>query len=74
LCADPVKANEVKEDASKTDAPAINAVLFEVMLMHTIIWMYNLLTSDKIAAIASVKDAGSHESYVDFNVSLNGRR
>ena len=71
LCADPVKANEVKEDASKTDAPAINAVLFEVdAYAYDYLDGTNLLTSDKIAAIASVKDAGSHESYVDFNVSF----
>lgn len=68
---DPKKAHEVEENPSKTDAPAMNAVLYEV---DTYTYEYldgtNLLTSDKIAAIASVKDAADQADYVDFNVNF----
>ena len=68
---DPQKANEVEKNPDKTDAPAINAVLYEVdTYAYDCLDGINLLTSDKIAAIASVKDAGDQADYVDFNVNF----
>lgn len=70
-CADPSKAHITSIDDSKTDAPAINAVLYEVdTYAYDCLDGTNLLTSDKIAAIASVKDAGEQADYVDFNVNF----
>lgn len=69
---DPQKANEVKE-VDKKDMPAMNAVLYEA---ETYAFDYldgtNLLTSDKIAAIASVEydEAAEAGNYIDFNVSF----
>ena len=70
-CAQPAdKANEVVEDKTKTDLPAMNAVLYEV---DSYAFEYldgtNLLTSDKIVAIASV-DGKAQAQYTDFNVSF----
>lgn len=67
---DPSKANEVNE-VDKTDAPAINAVLYEVTNFSTdYLDGTNLLTSDKIVAIASVADAGTQAQYTSFNVAF----
>ena len=69
---DTQKANEVKE-VDKKDTPAINAVLYEV---DTYAFDYldgtNLLTSDKVVAIASVKydEAAEAGKYIDFNVGF----
>lgn len=66
---DTQKANEV-EVVDKKDTPAINAVLYEV---DTYAFEYldgtNLLTSDKIVAIASVDyNEDAEKGYIDFNV------
>lgn len=68
---DTQKANEV-EVVDMKDTPAINAVLYEV---ETYAFDYldgtNLLTSDKIVAIASVEYSEAAEAgYIDFNVSF----
>lgn len=69
-CADPTKANEVKEDATQKDSPAMNAVLYEVdTYAFDILDGTNLLTSDKIVAIASV-DGKEQAEYTDFNVNF----
>lgn len=71
-CTDPNKAYEAKEDKSKTDTPAINAVLYEVdSYAFDYLDGTNLLTSSKIVAIASVKDAGKQDTYKDFEVSFD---
>ncbi len=69
---DTQKANEVKE-VDKKDMPAMNAVLYEV---ETYAFDYldgtNLLTSDKVVAIASVNydEAAEAGKYIDFNVNF----
>lgn len=69
VCSDPSKANKAELDESKTDAPAMNAVLYEVSdFMADHLDGTNLLTSDKIVAIASVKDAGEKADWTTFNV------
>lgn len=68
---DPSKAHEVTLDNTKKDAPAMNAVLYEVdSYSADHLDGTNLLTSDKIAAIASVKDAGEQAAYKEFNVNF----
>ena len=58
-------------EVDKTDAPAINAVLYEVTNFSTdYLDGTNLLTSDKIVAIASVADAGTQAQYTSFNVTF----
>lgn len=70
-CADPTKANEVKEDNSKTDAPAINAVLYEVdSYAFDFLDGTNLQTSEKVVARASLKDASAKSAYTDFNIDF----
>lgn len=70
-CADPTKANEVKEDNSKTDAPAINAVLYEVdSYAFDFLDGTNLQTSEKVVAKASLKDESAKASYTDFNIDF----
>lgn len=72
VCADPTKANEVKEDNSKTDAPAINAVLYEVdSYAFDFLDGTNLLTSEKIVAKASLKDETAKSTYTDFNINFD---
>lgn len=69
---DSKKANEV-EVADIKDTPAMNAVLYEV---DTYAFDYldgtNLLSSDKVVAIASVKydEAAEAGNYIDFNVQF----
>lgn len=71
VCADPAKANEVKEDATKKDLPAINAVLYEVnSYAFDFLDGTNLLTSKNIVAIASVADAKEQAEYTNFNVNF----
>lgn len=71
VCADPKKANVVVADESKTDAPALNAVLFEVdNYAADYLDGTNLLTSDKIVAKASV-DGKTQAEYVDFSVNFD---
>ena len=68
---DPKKAHEVTLDNTKTDAPAMNAVLYEIKSYSADhLDGTNLLTSDKIVAIASVKDAGERSEYTAFNVNF----
>lgn len=70
-CADPTKANEVKKDDSKTDAPAINAVLYEVnSYAFDFLDGTNLQTSEKVVARASLKDASAKSAYTDFNIDF----
>lgn len=58
-------------DNTKTDAPAMNAVLYEIKSYSADhLDGTNLLTSDKIVAIASVKDAGERSEYTAFNVNF----
>ena len=69
---DPKKAHEVVEDNSIKDTPAMNAVLYEV---DTYAFDYldgtNLLTSNKVVAIASVEyDKAAEAGYIDFNVQF----
>lgn len=70
-CADPVNnAHKAEVDDSKVDAPAINAVLYEAdTYTFDTLDGTNLLTSDKIAAIASV-DGTTQADYVDFSVDF----
>lgn len=71
VCSDPSKANKAEWDKFKTDAPAMNAVLYEVSdYMADYLDGTNLLTSEKIVAIASVKDAGEKAEWTTFNVSF----
>lgn len=68
---EPTKAHEVTLDNTKKDAPALNAVLYEVdSYSADHLDGTNLLTSDKIVAIASVKDAGEQATYKEFNVNF----
>lgn len=67
---DPKKAHEVKEDATKKDSPAINAVLYEVdRYAFDFLDGTNLLDSDKVIAIASV-DGKEQAEYTDFSVDF----
>ena len=71
VCPDPKKANVANLDESKTDAPAMNAVLYEVSdYMADYLDGTNLLKSDKIVAIASVENAGEKADWTTFNVSF----
>lgn len=68
---EPTKAHEVTLNNKKKDAPAMNAVLYEVDSYSTDhLDGTNLLTSPKIVAIASVKDAGEQSSYTAFNINF----
>lgn len=71
-CAQPTdKANEVVPDKDKKDLPALNAVLYEVnSYAFDFLDGTNLLTSDKIVAIASV-DGKEQSSYADFDVKFS---
>ena len=70
-CADPTKANEVTVDNSKTDAPAINAVLYEVnSYAFDFLDGTNLQTSEKVVAKASLKNPVSGTTYNDFNINF----
>lgn len=73
FCPDPKKAHDATIDKTKTDAPAMNAVLYEVdSYTFDVLTGMDLLTSDKIVAIASV-DGKAQASYTDFNVSFTFR-
>lgn len=69
---DPKKAHEVVEDNSIKDTPAINAVLYEVdSYAFDYLDGTNLLTSNKVVAIASVEyDKAAEAGYIDFNVQF----
>ena len=70
VCADPSKAHDAKVDATQKDLPAMNAVLFEVdTYAFDFLDGTNLLTSDKIVAIASV-DGKEQAEYTDFSVDF----
>lgn len=69
-CPDPEKSNEVEVTENKKDQPAIDAVLYEVdSYAFDHLDGTNLLTSDKIVAIASV-DGKEQAEYTDFNVNF----
>lgn len=69
-CPDPSKAHIFEVDATKTDLPAMNAVLYEVdTYAFDILDGTNLFTSDKIVAIASV-DGKEQAEYKDFSVDF----
>lgn len=77
VCSDPKKANKAELDETKTDAPAMNAVLYEVSdYMTDYLDGTNLLDpdNDKIVAIASVKDAGEKAEWTSFNVSFEWKK
>ena len=77
VCSDPSKANKAELDESKTDAPAMNAVLYEVSdYMADYLDGTNLLDpdNDKIVAIASVKDTGEKAEWTPFNVSFEWKK
>ena len=62
----------MKEDNSKTDAPAINAVLYEVdSYAFDFLDGTNLQTSEKIVAKASLKDETAKPIYTDFNINFD---
>lgn len=68
---EPTLAHEVTLDNTKKDAPAMNAVLFEVdSYSADHLDGTNLLTSPKVVAVASVKDAGEQAAYTAFNVNF----
>lgn len=70
FCPDPKKAHSAAIDKTKTDVPALNAVLYEVgSYAFDVLTGEDLLTSDKIVAIAPV-DGKAQASYTDFNVSF----
>ena len=71
LCPNPTTAAHVAQvDESKVDAPAINAVLYEAdTYSFDTLDGTNLLTSDKIAAIASV-DGSEQADYVHFDIDF----
>ncbi|MDC2615784.1 MULTISPECIES: PCMD domain-containing protein [Bacteroides] len=69
-CADPAKTYLVTVVKDKKDVPAMNAVLYEVdSYASDVLDGTNLLTSDKIVAVASV-DGKEQASYVDFDVNF----
>lgn len=70
-CPDPKHADKVEAVPTKTDAPAINAVLYEVdSYAFDFLDGTNLLTSDRIVAKASLKNPGTPSSYEDFNIKF----
>lgn len=67
----PEMAHDVTLNRDKKDAPAMNAVLFEVdSYSADYLDGTNLLTSPKIVATASVKDAGEQSAYTAFDVNF----
>lgn len=69
-CPDPSKAHIFEKDDTKKDLPAMNAVLYEVNnYAFDFLDGTNLLTSDKIVAIASV-DGKEQAEYTDFSVDF----
>lgn len=69
-CPDPSKAHIFEVDATKTDLPAMNAVLYEVdTYAFDVLDGTNLFTSDKVVAIASV-DGKEQAEYTDFSVDF----
>lgn len=70
-CDDPSKSNIVEVDDEKTDAPAINAILYEVNDYSESLTGMDILTSPKIVAIARAADNETHVTYKDFNVEFD---
>lgn len=72
-CKEPINnADKVDTVTTKTDAPGINAVLYEVdSYSFDFLDGTNLLTSDKIVAKASLKDRSAKENYTDFNIAFD---
>lgn len=69
-CANPEESNVVTVTEGKKDEPALNAVLYEVdSYAFDFLDGTNLLTSEKIVAIASV-DGKEQAEYTDFNVNF----
>lgn len=69
VCKDPANANKAEIDETKKDLPAMNAVLYEVADYSEFLNGTNLLTSDKVVAIASV-DGTEQEAWTSFNVDF----
>lgn len=68
---DPKKAHEVEEDKTKTDAPALNAVLYEVEDYYTeSLNGTDLFTSDKVVATAIGQNLGEQSDFVPFSVNF----
>lgn len=72
-CKEPINnADKVDTVTTKTDAPGINAVLYEVdSYGFDFLDGTNLLTSDRIVAKASLKDRSAKENYTDFNIAFD---
>ncbi len=70
-CDDPSQSNIVVVDNEKTDAPAINAILYEVNDYSECLTGVDILTSPKIVAIAQAADNETHVTYKDFNIAFN---
>lgn len=72
-CKEPINnADKADTVTTKTDAPGINAVLYEVdSYGFDFLDGTNLLTSDKIVAKASLKDRSAKENYTDFNIAFD---
>lgn len=70
-CDDPSKSNVTVVDNDKTDAPAINAILYEVNDYSETLTGEDILTSPKIIAIAQAADNDTHTTYKDFNIAFN---
>ena len=69
-CPDPSKSHIFEKDDTKKDLPAMNAVLYEVNnYAFDFLDGTNLLTSDKIVAIASV-DGKEQTEYTNFDVKF----
>lgn len=69
-CPDPSQAHVFEKDETKKDLPAMNAVLYEVSsYAFDFLDGTNLLTSDKVVAVASV-DGKEQATYTDFNVNF----
>lgn len=72
-CKEPINnADKVDTVTTKTDAPGINAVLYEVdSYGFDFLDGTNLLTSSKIVAKASLTDRSAKENYTDFNITFD---
>lgn len=72
-CKDPINnADKADTVTTKTDAPGINAVLYEVdSYGFDFLDGTNLLTSDKIVAKASLQDRSAKTDYTDFNITFD---
>lgn len=72
-CKEPINnADKTDTITTKTDAPGINAVLYEVdSYGFDFLDGTNLLTSDRIVAKASLEDRSAKENYTDFKIAFD---